>query len=102
MLQRIHDTLKWQWGKGVISCDLRPPNVIAFPKELLEEAKGGEVEDEMAAGVQNMNMEECQGDESDVQDWIRQNLEEAKELFPSLSPAKMESLFGHSLTMACV
>lgn len=41
VLDRIELTLKWQLEHGkLISCDLRPPNVIAFTCTLLDIAKG--------------------------------------------------------------
>jgi hypothetical protein len=59
LLHHIKCTLQWQLSRGsFISCDLRPPNLIAFTSALLNKAKGiaGMSEDMAALTIDNVEM----------------------------------------------
>lgn len=79
VLHRIERTLQWQLNNGnLISCDLRPPNVIAFTRTLLDMAKGTY---DLSNGVAQATLGDDDGIETKAgRDMSKPNPEDAKAL----------------------
>jgi hypothetical protein len=66
LLDRIKRTLQWQLHRGLISCDLRPPNVIAFTSTLLDMVKDT---DDASESMMHLEIEDDEAPEDGTQDW---------------------------------
>jgi hypothetical protein len=69
LLDHIKRTLEWQASQQLMSCDLRPPNVVAFTRALLDLAKSDQpTEEEMQ--LLNLDGDE---EEHDWKTWLKSN-----------------------------